>query len=94
MILDIDVEVQSPELNIEIEVQQTTLNLDIEVGTIIGDESKERYQGPYEVTPKISQQVLETYDKVMEDDVFIFPVPYQEVSNPQGGQTVIIAFDE
>lgn len=47
------------------------------------------YSGDYEVTPKIQEQVLNTYDRHMNDDVTIKAIPYFEVSNEQG-QTVII----
>lgn len=42
------------------------------------------YEGPYEATPMITEQFLETKDKSMLDDVTINPIPYQEVSNPYG----------
>lgn len=48
------------------------------------------YSGEYEVTPTIDGQVLETYDRHMEDNLTINPIPYFEVSNEQKGQTVII----
>lgn len=49
------------------------------------------YQGPYEVTPKAwEEQVLQTNGKDMRDDVTVYEVPYDEVSN-QYGTTVTIA---
>lgn len=50
------------------------------------------YEGPYEVTPTIEGFTLETKDKTMADDLSVLSIPYQEVSNPQGGETVIIAY--
>lgn len=42
------------------------------------------YDGEYEVTPKIIEQVLETKYKSMSDNVVVKEIPYQEVSNPKG----------
>jgi len=47
------------------------------------------YEGPYTVTPKLTQQSLLTADKNMTQDVTVFSIPYAEVSNPKG-YTVII----
>ena len=48
------------------------------------------FTGSYEVTPKVEAQTLETKDKLMSEDVHIKSIPYYEVSNPQGGTTIII----
>lgn len=48
------------------------------------------FTGSYEVTPKVESQMLETKDKLMSKDVHIKSIPYYEVSNPQGGTTIII----
>ena len=48
------------------------------------------YEGEYEVTPKISSQTLATAKKLMKDDVIIKSIPYFDVSNPAGGQTIYI----
>ena len=49
------------------------------------------YPGPYEVIPKAwEDQILATNGKNMEDDVTVYEVPYDEVSN-QYGTTVTIA---
>lgn len=49
------------------------------------------YMGPYEVIPKAwEDQILATNGKNMTDDVTVFEVPYDEVTNPTG-TTVVIA---
>lgn len=49
------------------------------------------YAGPYEVTPlAFTEQKLPTKNKNMLDDVTVFEIPYDEVSNPTG-TTVVIA---
>ena len=51
----------------------------------------EPYDGPYEVTPKVSAQTLPTAKKFMRDDVSVRAIPYFDVSNPAGGNTIYIA---
>lgn len=51
----------------------------------------EAYAGEYEVIPKAREsQTLETKDKLMEENVLIFEVPYFQTSN-EYGDTVYIA---
>ena len=57
---------------------------------IIGG-SYETYGGTYDVTPKVNvDQILETKDKLMEDDVTVHEITIASVSNPSGGTTVTI----
>lgn len=51
---------------------------------------REYYTGPLEFTPKLSEQIINTRDKVVPNDMTINGIPIYEVSNPQGGNTVII----
>ena len=51
---------------------------------------EEPYEGEYEITPKISSQILPTAKKLMKDDVTVKAIPYFDVSNPAGGQTIYI----
>lgn len=48
------------------------------------------YTGPYEVTPRLYQQELETSQKLMNDDVTVYEIPITRTSNPQDGLTVLI----
>lgn len=48
------------------------------------------YSGSYNVIPKIKSQKLETKNKSMTNDVNIESIPYSEVSNPEGGKTIVI----
>ena len=72
------------------QTQEIETNLEIGHSTII---PQPEYAGPYEVTPTVDGFVLGTKDKSMSEDLSVLAIPYQEVSNPQGGETVIIAFD-
>ena len=49
------------------------------------------YEGPYDVTPKVTAQTLPTAKKLMRDDVSVRAIPYFDVSNPAGGNTIYIA---
>ena len=58
--------------------------------TIPSSTHMEYFQGPYAVTPRLSQQVLETDNKTMVDDVTIYGIPITYTSNPYDGKTVLI----
>lgn len=49
------------------------------------------YTGSYTVTPKVTQQILPTANKLMQDDVTVKSIPIYSASNPSGGNTVYIA---
>lgn len=49
------------------------------------------YTGEYVATPKTTEQMLETKDKLMKNNVTIKQIPYFDVSNTSGGSTVYIA---
>ena len=48
------------------------------------------YDGEYEVTPRVHEQILDTDGKVMSDDVTVHEIPVTRTTNPYGGQTVVI----
>ena len=50
------------------------------------------YDGSYTATPKTVEQTFPTKNKSMTDDFVVEEIPYSEVSNPQGGNTVNIAY--
>ena len=70
--------------------QPTHLTMSMELGRPIylGGEP---YDGPYDVTPKVTAQTLSTAKKLMRDDVSVRAIPYFDVSNPAGGNTIYIA---
>lgn len=55
-----------------------------------GYEEIETYNGSYEITPKGEDQILETADKKMKEDLTVKAIPYAEVSNTSGGTTFTI----
>lgn len=48
------------------------------------------YEGEYEATPSVSEQVMPTKDRSMLNDFIVHEIPYFETSNPSGGYTAII----
>ena len=52
------------------------------------------YEGSYEITPRVLGQTLLTADKIMRTDLVINDIPYSETTNPGGGTTVAIAFED
>ena len=49
------------------------------------------YTGEYSATPKVEEEtVLQTKGRKMIKDVTVRKIPQYEVSNPQGGETLII----
>lgn len=80
-------------LDIEL-VEEEAIELNLELGTLIGDDARDHYEGPYEATPKKNDiQTLETNDKIMDNDLTVLEIPYSEVDNPEGGKTINIAFE-
>lgn len=52
------------------------------------------YEGEYNVIPKAyEEQVLQTKEKTLLENVTVQKVPYYEVSNSSGGNTVNIAIE-
>lgn len=70
--------------------QPTHLTMSTELGrpVYLGGEP---YEGTYEVTPKVTAQTLQTAQKFMREDVSIQAIPYFDVSNQAGGNTIYIA---
>ena len=48
------------------------------------------YEGPYEVTPSSTFQLLPTADCLLKEDIIVRPISYTEVINEQGGLTITI----
>ena len=54
-----------------------------------------KYEGDYEVTPSMKNDItLETAKKLMTDNVTVKKIPRYDVSNEAGGTTVYIATKE
>ena len=69
---------------------QTKCVFNTDFGEVILVKSDNVYEGDYNITPRVYQQVLETKDKVMIDDVNIDIIPLSRVINLSNGYTVTI----
>lgn len=81
-------------MKLDLQFDQSENNLSLkfgEVQTITEYVGGEPYEGNYTVIPKVEEQKMETKGKVMIDDVTVKSVPFFEVSNTSGGNTVYIA---
>lgn len=68
----------------ELRTEQDVIEFDIQT-----NETLKPYIGQYEVIPKIFEQILETKNLGMTDDVTVKEIPTHEVSN-NFGTTIII----
>lgn len=48
------------------------------------------YEGSYEVTPKVTAQTIPTAQKFLTEDMRINSIPYHDVKNTSGGNTIFI----
>lgn len=87
MILSIEIEEKN---EIDVELAEDILEIDFEFS---GGISKAPYEGEYEITPRIKEQILPTKDKYMKNNLTIYQTPFSVVSNPEGGQTVTIGLE-
>ena len=72
-------------------MQRTVFQTDFESASkIVIVDTTEHYKGNYEVTPKTIQQVMQTRNLIMDNDVIINKIPYFETGNNYGGNTVYI----
>lgn len=67
------------------------IDFDIEIGN--SGQMLPIYDGPYEVTPRVKEQLLNTSNKSMTNDVKIFSIPYATTSNIAGGLTATIGIE-
>lgn len=72
-------------------IQQEPVTVQVDAVTRTSANDIPVYDGPYEAIPKVEAQTLQTAKKLMTDDVTVHGVPFYEVSNDQGGNTVYIA---
>lgn len=77
------------DFNVEFEAE-SEMSGEFDKFTEVSAQAYPYYGGEYEITPSVEQQVLETKDTVMLDDVTVNAVPYYETSNING-TTVYIA---
>lgn len=67
-----------------VSISEEKKQFDLSVESQIITTAYEPYSGEYIVIPKPIEQILETKDKHMADDVTVREIPYYEVSNISG----------
>lgn len=78
-------------LNVDFRTRNEQIKVDFEHLQIVSDHTGvEHYKGSYTVTPKVEKQELATRQKFLTENVKIKEIPFFEVSNLEGGQTVFI----
>lgn len=76
-------------INIPLKVKESeSINISVSEGGT--SERLPYYTGEYNVTPSISQKVLETRNKSMSKDVVVLEIPKYQFDNLSNGQTVVI----
>lgn len=77
---------------LDISISSDNMSLDMDISDGAGG-TLPPYEGEYVITPKpFVEQVLETKNHSMTDDVTVLEIPYSVVTNPEGGKTVNIAY--
>lgn len=77
---------------IGLQIGKQTIPIELEVRDYIGTytpEGIETYEGDYTVIPKITEQEMQTKNKMMKDNITVQQIPFHEFSN-EAGTTVVI----
>lgn len=69
---------------------QTKCTFNTNFGEIFQIRTDDKYEGDYNVIPRVYQQTLETKDKLMLNDVTVEIIPLSRVINLSNGYTVTI----
>lgn len=75
---------------LDIKFIQTHCTFKADFGEVVLVKTDDTYDGDYNVIPRVYQQVLETKDKLMTDNVTVEVIPLSKVVNPSNGYTVTI----
>ena len=76
--------------NMNIKFIQTECLFNIDFGEIFKIKTDDIYDGEYEVTPRVYEQILETKDKLMLDNVTVNVIPLAMTINLSNGYTATI----
>lgn len=66
-----------------------TSNNNVLVGKVNTSTSAPPYTGSYDIIPSVEEQILNTRNRLLSDDLSIKEIPYFETSNPYG-ETIYI----
>ena len=85
------IEVEVLENDYELDIDETdSFDVFAESAIVIQKLTGDKYEGSYIVEPKTREQILETKDKLLIDNITVMQVPYWQTGN-EYGDTVYIA---
>nr|DAX72666.1 MAG TPA: hypothetical protein [Caudoviricetes sp.] len=91
MRLEVSFRVLNKNLDVDFSAKDKKLNAEFQCFQRITEQGDvDYYDGSYTVTPKVEKQELATRQKFLTENVKIKEIPFFEVSNLEGGQTVFI----
>lgn len=91
MRFDVTFQELDKKLDVNFRTRNEQIKVDVEHLQVVSDNvGADYYKGDYTVTPKVEKQELATRQKFLTEDVKIKEIPFFEVSNNEGGQTVFI----
>lgn len=76
-------------MNLNIDFHEKAEKIEVKFEESFSNNS-DPYVGEYVITPKKTEQIMNTVGKTMRKDVTVKKVPRYDVSNESGGTTVII----
>lgn len=89
--LHLDISIQTDRyLDIGLQSNERTLDFTVEGSS---EARLPYYEGTYVVDPRKVEQILETANKSMAEDVTVNPIYYSETSNEGGGYTAYIGLE-
>lgn len=71
------------EITVSIDPDESEIDVSLFAGETIDVEHPD-YEGPYEITPRVDAQSMDTHGKAMTQDVTVLAIPVYEVSNEYG----------
>lgn len=92
MIREIRLEFEESNQDIAVTVEETSQEIAVELEAVqtLTKFVNEPYEGDYEVVPKVTAQTMPTKDKVLSKDITVKSIPFFNVSNTSGGETIYI----
>lgn len=78
-------------LNVDFRTRNEQIKVDFKHLQVVSDNvGVDYYKGDYTVTPKVEKQEIATRKKFLTENVKIKEIPFFEVGNSEGGDTVYI----
>lgn len=91
MRLDVTFRELDKKLDVDFRTRNEQIKVDFEHLQVVSDNvGVDYYKGDYTVTPKVEKQELATRQKFLTENVKIKEIPFFEVGNSEGGDTVYI----